>query len=76
MTSIYFNIDGGAVTSSDIWRSWFAWSSVSRSSVDDIESSESLWSTSESDDEDADDDAEDDADAQVKNNAVTHFLVF
>ena len=36
---------------------------MARSSVEDIESSESLWSASESDDEDADDDAEDDADA-------------
>ena len=36
---------------------------MSRSSVEDIESSESLWIASESDDEDADDDAEDDADA-------------
>ena len=36
---------------------------MARSSVEDIESSESLWSASESDDEDADDGAEDDADA-------------
>ena len=36
---------------------------MARSSVEDIESSESLWSASESDDEDADDDAEDEADA-------------
>ena len=36
---------------------------MSRSSVEVIESSESLWSASESDDEVADDDAEDDADA-------------
>ena len=34
---------------------------MARSSVEGIESSESLWSASESDDEDADDDAEDDA---------------
>ena len=36
---------------------------MARNSVEDIESSESLWNTSESDEEDADDDAEDDADA-------------
>ena len=36
---------------------------MSRSSVEAIESSESLWSASESDDEEADDDAEGDADA-------------
>ena len=36
---------------------------MSRSSVDDMESSKSLWNTSESDEEDADDDAEDDAEA-------------
>ena len=34
---------------------------MSRSSVEDMESSESLWNTSESDEEDVDDDAEDDA---------------
>ena len=38
---------------------------MARSSVENIESSESLWSASESDDEDADDDAEDDADASA-----------
>ena len=36
---------------------------MSRSSVEDIESPESLLIASESDDEEADDDAEDDADA-------------
>ena len=35
---------------------------MARSSVDDIESSESLWNTSESDEEDVDDDTDDDAD--------------
>ena len=33
---------------------------MARSSVEDMESSESLWKTSESDEEDVDDDAEDD----------------